>query len=768
MRRTLLGLAVLLLVAACDKPDQVYRKLPPGFDPVTGNGLGPVAAHYTGTKGFVDETAVTPPIVPTREVCADAEVAAKNAAMVNEPIVPMKGAGGLDMTGGAAWAGLTIDDAQSPDLLCQASYYGDGVAAWGDNYEVIAFFSPTTRLIDDILVTPGYLGTLTAGDFVLEINEPIRKAGTPLSQTDGSAGDARSEDNLRQMDRALIRAFRPSLDADQVDCIESGSCYIIMSGTLPVLVFMSVNVYVVLEPQELRIVQLEVALKRPFRIGAGEIDVTGPSPVLHGTAAAGIPDCQVTYGTTWKHIREKCLGDDPMAMASVTAVNGYENVLVDLGGVLLYLDRPGLAVDQILPIAPVPEDGDTVGIISVNAAYEGSFAMPYSDVLRLYKGLLDRALREDVPDLPEDAMTGIDLLRTPDDPALPDSVKHAYPDRLRPGGIFAVFCMPDLGDDGKYTDCLTDSSGRPTLPLTGALQYMVSAVLGDQAPARFQNTSFFVQQLLMALATHFNGGPITTEQINLLADSDSPDRIYATTTLFVTESGQEVPYTVNAYYGGNDDRLHFLNFQKGSSRMERVLLQDAALPTPNDPEPSGVFTLTHLVDSPRLGLGAYGAISVDQPVPETRRALLTVTMDETTTTQVLAPYTAASSVSGYWVPLEGPQDRFTPADWISLSGNTIGAGLFLAPVGPGPADRVVVAVTATDFFGTVPFCGFDVRIGDYASQLLAAIADEGFPCTTIVRRSENREFVTSIADMDGQVRLTVNNDMIGQVTFWLQ
>ena len=255
MRRVLLGLSVLLVVAAgCDQPSEIYEDRPSDYDPVAGNGLDPITTHYTGTKGFGDETLDYAPSGPTVEVCSDSEVSTKQTEMVNQPIIPMQGAGGLDMTGGDEWLGLTVDEAQTPDGLCQALYYGDGIAAWGDYYELIAFFDEQTREIDDILVRSGYKGTVEAGGFLFEINEAIEKDGIPLSRGDGSSRDPRTEDNMREMDRALIRAFRPSLDADQVDCVEAGSCYIIMSGTLPVLVFMSTGLYVVLEPVQQHIV----------------------------------------------------------------------------------------------------------------------------------------------------------------------------------------------------------------------------------------------------------------------------------------------------------------------------------------------------------------------------------------------------------------------------------------------------------------------------------------------------------------------------------
>jgi len=639
------------------------------------------------------------------------------------------------------------------------------VAAWGDYYELIAFFDTTTREIDDILVTPGYKGTLKAGDFEFEINEAITKDGVPLSRGDGSNRDPRTEDNLRDMDRALITAFRPGLNAADIDCVEAGSCYIIMSGTLPVLVFMSVGAYIVLEPQQQHIVQMEISLKRPFRIGTGKIEVDGLDVSMKGTSGAGIPDCNVTYGTTWRHIREKCLADDPMAMAQITPAYGYENIVLELGGVLLYFNRPGLAEDAILPIEPEMEDADQVFTLSVNAAYEGDFSMPYSEILDNFKALLDAAIRAEVPGLAADEPTGVELLKTPEDPNLPDEVKERYPDRLRPGGIYAAFCEPDGGDGNEeYDSCLTHSSGRPVMPLVRTLQSVVAESLGNRITPKLTDSSFYVTQFERAIVEYFNGAPVGPDQINYTPDEGRPDTIYATATLIVDET----PYTVNVFYSGNDDRVHFLNFQKGASRMETVLLRDASLPTPADPAPDGTFTLTHLMTSPRLGLGAKGTIGLVREVPETRRALLSFKMGSTETLEVLAPYTPASSVSGYFLPLEGPHDQFVQADWFTLYGGTLGAGFYLAPVEPGSDEREVVALTGSNFFGDVSFCGFQVGIGDYADDLLAQIAEADYPCQMIVRESENREFITSIADLDSQVKLYVTNNLIEQVLVWLR
>lgn len=764
MRRVSLGvLCALLLVWGCDEPDEIYQELPDNFNPTVVNGNAPVSQYYRGEKGFDDPTLAYGTSLPTVEVCSDSEIAERWAWMVNQPIIPMQGAGGLDMTGGEDFAGLTIDEAQSADMLCQAIYYADGIAAWGDQFELIAFWDEQTREIFDILLWPGYKGVIEAGEFVFEVNEPITRDGVPLSRGDGSDRDPKTDENMREMDRALIRAFRPQLNADEIDCVDAGSCYIIDSGSVPTLVFMSVGMYVPLEPVQQHIVQLEVSLKRPFRIGMGSAEVVGITPTISGTAAAGIGDCEVTFGTTWDHIEANCLADDSMAMAEVTAVYGYELLLVSMGGVLLYMERPDLAIDEILPIEPTLNASDNVTIMSINAAYEGEFSMPYSEVLEIFKANLDAAIRDEVPSLLPEDLTGVELLRTPNDPNLPTDVAARYPDRLRPGGIYAVFCEDDGPDiDDTYDSCLTDATGRPLMPLTYTLQSLVSSALGADVTTRLTEPSLYVQHFERALGQYFNGGVLLDDQINFSASSGSPDRIYATVT--IPDAGTS--YTFNLYYGGNDDRIHFMNFQQGATRMEDVLLADAGMPTPSDPSPSGVFTLNHLLDSPRMGLGATGTISIQESHPETRRALIGVMVGSSSTLEVLAPYQEASSVTGYWIPTEGPQSIFQPADWFALYGNTISADFFLAPADGDTGELEVVAITGNDFFGDIAFCGFQARIGDFADDLLESIQDANYPCEMIVRRSENREFITSLNDMDQQVRLLVTNNMINQVFVW--
>ncbi len=778
----------LVLAAGCDKPDEVYKKLPGDWDPDFGNGFATaINQFYEGEKGFTDETAAAAADsgVVTVEVCTDEQVAKSVEKMVNEPIIPMQGAGGLDMRGGDDWAGLTIDQAQSPDMLCQATPYMDdgsmGYSYWGDQGEFFAIWNSTTRQIEYLLAQSGYKGTVEAEGWVFEINEPITKDGAVLDKADGTNLDPQTEENLREMNKSLVRQFRPSLNADDLDCVAAGSCYVVASGTVNVMWFMNVGLVAMLEPSEQRIVAIQLFLKRPFRIATGEATVEGSELTIKGTSSAGIPNCEVKYGTDWSHIEANCLGDDKMEMMEVTATYGYEFVVAQMGGVLVYFKRSGLAADENLDPFPTLQAGDKVVLVSINSQWEGNFEMPYSPVLHLFKKNLEEDIRADL-NLASSEKTGVEQLLTPDDPDLPTDVAAKYKDQLRPGGVYAAFCVDtnesnmDAGVDGGSSGdpvyaCAEDSAGKYFLPLIGTLKGTVVETLGTRAAKKHNDAAYYVQHLERAVGEYYNGRHLDDEA-RLLDDQitfrmTSANTVYA--TISIKKDNQR--YTFNVYYTGLDDRMHFMNFLKGGTRQEDVLYHDAR----NNAR--GVFTFRDLrLSSGAFKLGQIDTIKVLDHKQDIRSAFLEVNwLDEfgnqlDDPMQVLAPYQEASSITGYWIPLPGFHDIFTPADWFSLSGGTIGAGFYMLPV---PTDvsqtqREIVAITSASFFGEVPFCDQLVGLGDSVDEILGQAADDGYPCEMVIRHSENYEFITSVTDVTNLMTLEVSDNMVSQVVSWLR
>jgi hypothetical protein len=762
MKYSLYGLLICLLVAvSCDKPDEVYKEPPADYDTDIGNGFAPVDSHFDGQKEFGNESVPSEGTQPTIEVCSDEEIAATQTVMVKEPIIPMVGAGGLDMTGGEDWNGLTVDEAQSPDMLCQALYYSDDLVGWGDYYELLAIFDEQTREINDIITRSGYQGTIDAGEFVFEMNEPIMKGGAPLDKVDGMELDPRTDANLLAMDRAFLKAFRKGIDADQTNCIEAGSCYLLMSGTQPLLVFTSVGLYMLLEPTQHRIAQMEISLKRPFRLAMGEakvevLDGGGFEPSIKGVKAAGIEDCLIEWGTKWSHIESKCLGGDPIKMANITPWGNNQYIYTSLGGVTLYFESEGKAY-TLEDEAPGPDD--TVAILSINAAYEGNFSMPYDTILEYFKTNLEAEIRSDLS-LDEEEKTGVDQLRLPTDDALEDKIKADYKNRLRPGGIYAAFCE-DL-NDGVGTpdyDCQQADSGKWVLPLTNTLKTVVSTSLAKigQSKPKYTDTSFYVQHFERAMAQYLQGSEIDDSQINFKPAASRPDIIYVNANM--KRDGER--YAFQAYYGGNDDRIHFFNFARGVSPSEEILLRDADLNS------GGIFSFIGLTRSGSIGLGATNTVTVGEIDEDIRSAHLTVKIagDDY---EALAPYRPASSVDGYWIPLQGVQSIFHPADRFSLSGGTVGANFYMKPsITDGKkGQNEIVAISGSSFYGNIRWCNQNLQIGGSASDLLKGVAEADYPCSMIVRRSENNLFITELYDVDSKIQLDITDDMISSVMAW--
>jgi len=749
--KCLMFAGLLSFFASCDGPDEIYKPLPSNYDPVRANGLQKQSLIFSGKKGFFDETREVVTVGPSVEVCTDTELNDKWAEMVTKPIIPMVGAAGLDMRG-ENWDGLTVDEAQSKEMLCQPSYMGDGVVAWGDNFEVIAFFDTVTRKIQDILLWPGYEGTIDAPPFVFKVNGSIEKNGVPLNRTDGSDRDPRTEQNMRDINRALLAKFRPDFPGgvESADCVESGSCFVITTGTMPLVVFIDVGLYVPFEPTNLRIVQIETALKRPFNFKTADVTFDGPVPTISGYGS-----CEITFGTTWSHISSECIKDDPLAMAEFQPTSLAEWLVGDFDGAALYLRRD-LADDEIIMLGEMPEPGDTIVGIAVGEQYEGSFNLPFSPVLGIFKQKLIERVREEAG-LQPDELTGVETLRVPGDPNLPPDVASRYPDRLQPRTVKAAFCTDDGPDpDNYYDSCMRDVNGSRVLLLVKTVQTNIATTLANRMTPLLRERTFYAKIFLESLFEYFNGAPLVQNQA-MYYPSGRADDIRG--QLIMKRGGKD--YTIWTAYDGQDDRMGWLQIYNGFNRTEEVLARDAQLSS------GGVFQFETLLTSARLGL-ASDNIEIVEEVPDIRRGILDFTIREGEIMTRLVPYQPASSVTGYWIPQEGAHNEFHPADVITLGGYSFSASFYLQPKqGGGEGEREVVGVLSDSFYGPVSFCGQTVELGDWVQDILEGIRASGYPCDLIITWSEGETFITSLASLGTEKRkLYFDNDRFYAIFAW--
>jgi hypothetical protein len=755
MKKWVIVLTILpfLGLLACDGPDEVYKPLPKDFDPVVANGLVRQAVTFEGVKGFLDETRTVVAEGPTVELCTDTELADIWAAMMTKPIIPMVGAAGLDMRG-ESWDGLTVDEAQSKDMLCQALYVGDGYVIWGDNYEVIGFFDTATREILDMLLWPGYEGTIQAPPYTIAVNKSIDRDGVPMNRTDGSARDPRTEDNMRDMNKALLRAFRPDFPGgpDNADCIDTGSCFVITSGTLPTIVFIDVGLYLPLEPTNLRATQIETALKRPFKFKTATMDVEGPVAEMSGYGS-----CNITYGTSWSHVRDACIGDDPVEMAQFQPTASSEWLVGDFDGLALYFGR-NLGDREIIMLGDMPRDDDYVVGIAYGEQYEGSMTMPLAPTLEIFKQKLADKIRELVG-LDETELTGVETLRAPGDPNLPPDVDERYQDRLQPRTIKAAFCTDDGPDpDTRYDSCQEDVNGSKVLLLVKTLETSIATVLGTRMVPTLRERTFYAKLWLESFFEYLNGGPLEPNQATY-GPTGRADDIEGT---LMMEVGSE-EYTIYTRYDGQDDRMGWIQIYNAYNRPETVLKRDAELSTGG----TGVLLFDTLIASPRLGLGSSN-ITLVETVPGIRRAIFDFPMREGETLTALVSYLPASTIAGYWIPQEGAHNEFHSSDYISLGGYTLGAGFYIVPAEDDPAKREVVGIVASTSFGPISFCSQSVELGDWVDDIMDGIVDMGYPCTLIITWSEGETYIVSLASMEDQKKLYFDNDRFYQAFAWLR
>ena len=193
MRRSIFAFSVSVLASsfllACeDGPAQTYSPAPAGAGDLLNNGNTPGSVDPT-QAGFnlPDASSGT-----NKQVLCDGPTTQKTwSNAFQQPIVPPRSAGGLDIAGGESWQGLTIEDAEDPKKggLCQSTnagdIFGNGTLAnyWGDNAELVANYRVSNHKVIGTLIRPGYLGFLTAQSrdkqhtYTIPVNSQIQKDG---------------------------------------------------------------------------------------------------------------------------------------------------------------------------------------------------------------------------------------------------------------------------------------------------------------------------------------------------------------------------------------------------------------------------------------------------------------------------------------------------------------------------------------------------------------------------------------------------------------
>ena len=416
MRRSITALALfssLALVACEDGPAQTFQPQPPGSQ-ATGGAQGTAQVDPASKQGFN----ATVGGVSRTDICPADVKAARWKKMVKEPIMPPSIGGGLDISGGPTWSGMTIDQAEDPGVSdakphggnCQSTNAGDQfgngtiVNTWGDNSELWMDYRVSTRKANWLNFWAGYQGTVDftspdgADKFQIPVQTQIQKNGAPLV-IDWLAKDHKAFGApFNQLYRGLIHTFAPAipLEPDGTTCYDTGRCVQGSFGDVAYFYVPAIGFAIWIDNQNAaqptpsiptRLDQ-DLAKNMAFSFANPFMKLDAEGPVAKaGELLPGAGSCDLKMGLTFDDFLKKCVKTTGDAKKDATELNkllgglshGTERFGFDLTGVDVNFTDNALPKDEIVKDTDVPGPADTATQFNVDQSTLGTIRNDYNE-----------------------------------------------------------------------------------------------------------------------------------------------------------------------------------------------------------------------------------------------------------------------------------------------------------------------------------------------------------------------------------------------------
>ena len=348
-----------------------------------------------------------------QELC-DAPTKAKVwANMVKQPIKPPSIAGGIDLSGGPSWQGLTVEQAETPvrdaqgkviSGLCQGDAqgdrFGDGnqVIQWGDAGELWMHYRVSNRKGSFLVVWPGYLGTIDAKSrdgahtVTIYVNQQVQYDGQPMNldwHAPKQAGDWRNV-----IYDALLATFSPGLPVDP-DCTASGRCIQGSFGDVAYFYIPAIGSAIWVANQNAspptpsipnRIDQ-DLAKVAPFAFAAPYLKLDAEGPIANaGKLGSATTPCVLKIGLKYSDFLSTCVqvsGDTAKDKIELNKVLGglthnNERFRFDITGVDINFTNSHLAADKITSDKDMPANDDISSRFTVDQSTLGRIANDYA------------------------------------------------------------------------------------------------------------------------------------------------------------------------------------------------------------------------------------------------------------------------------------------------------------------------------------------------------------------------------------------------------
>ena len=408
---TVAAFSSFALLACEDGPNQTYSPAPGGAGGHQNGTQNEGSSIDPASKDFSQHSSGT----NKQELC-DAPTKAKVwANMVNQPVVPPSAAGGIDLSGGPSWQGLTVEQAETPIYdhpggkiisgLCQGDaqgdQFGDGnqVISWGDSGQLWMHYRVSNRKGSFLVVWPGYLGTIAAKSrdgahtLTIYVNQQIQYDNAPFNldwKAPKKAGDWRNT-----IYDALLATFSPGLPLDP-DCSASGRCIQGSFGDVAYFFIPAIGSAIWVANQNAapptpsipnRIDQ-DLAKVAPFAFAAPllKFDAEGPTANAGNLGSSTTP-CILKIGLKYGDFLSQCVqvsGDAAKDKVELNKVLGglthnTERFRFDITGVDINFTNSHLAADKVTSDKDMPANDDLSSRFTVDQSTLGRIANDYKN-----------------------------------------------------------------------------------------------------------------------------------------------------------------------------------------------------------------------------------------------------------------------------------------------------------------------------------------------------------------------------------------------------
>jgi len=227
----LAALSIAGLATACDDgPTSNYSPLPAGATAANG-GVGRTNVDLVPKQKLGSSTAGANPLIK----CTPEKQRKTWASELAKPIIPPRGAAGLDGTKNLTYTGLSIDEVT--DALCQGTDgsldSGANGTFFGEQGELQVNWSESTRLVTEFDMVSGYRGTMDFTDPVTNDKFSISLEGKPI-QVNGQPmhwnwrDPAEINANTTKLSNAMMRVYAKGIIpmGGDPDCAAAGRCVV--------------------------------------------------------------------------------------------------------------------------------------------------------------------------------------------------------------------------------------------------------------------------------------------------------------------------------------------------------------------------------------------------------------------------------------------------------------------------------------------------------------------------------------------------------------